>query len=229
MLLTAGLLLGAARPAEAQVIGFRNINAPIPDGDATGLVDVRTVAGPAAPILDVNVSLVLNGLGEGGFNGDLYVGLQHEAGYAVLLNRVGRRGGSLSGYADSGFSLTLDDEAVAGDVHAYRLTLAGSHAAPLDGPLTGSWAPDARNADPDFVLDSSLRGAGLEVFRGASAAGSWVLFVADLETGGQMRLDAWSLEVRAVPEPGGVAVLAALSLLGLVGRRFASRAWGSVR
>lgn len=81
----------------------------------------------------------------------------------------------------------------------------------------------AGDVDPDFVLDSSPRGVGLEAFRGASLAGAWVLFVADLETGGQMTLDAWSLEVRAVPEPGSVAVLAALSLLGLAGWRFASR------
>jgi hypothetical protein len=228
-LLVVGLLLGAALSGEAQLIQFGDPHAPIPDGDAAGLVNVQTVLYPAATILDVNVLLVLTGIGEGGFHGDLYVGLQHESGYAVLLNRPGRRENALSGYADSGLSITFDDEAVAGDVHAYRFTLSGSHLIPLSGPLTGAWAPDARSTDPDFVFESSPRDltlAGLRVFRGSRAAGQWVLFVADLEAGGQMRLESWGLEITTVPEPESLAVAAGVALLALAAARLRRRSGG---
>jgi hypothetical protein len=47
---------------------------------------------------------------------------------------------------------------------------------------------------------------------GSNANGNWYLFIADMESGGTMQLNGWSVsfaEMSAVPEPG--------SLLGLAG------------
>src|SRR4029079_14302154 len=81
----------------------------------------------------------------GGANGDLYATLaQDNGGFAVLMNRVGKTSGNPFGYADAGLSVTLDDQ-VGTDIHNY-----GGN---LGNPLTGIWQPDARNIDPQLVLD----------------------------------------------------------------------------
>jgi subtilisin-like proprotein convertase family protein len=58
-------------------------------------------------------------------------------------------------------------------------------------------------------------------FAGHSLGGNWTLFVADLSTGGQHRLDRWALEFElqpaAIPEPatGTAAMLTGLLALAL--------------
>ena len=88
----AGLL--EVRAAVEYTFTYENINTAIPELNPSGLTDVRTVsAGPGLTIVDVDVSLTISGTGFGGFNGDLFVTLEHETGYAVLLNRPGSRDG----------------------------------------------------------------------------------------------------------------------------------------
>src|SRR5688572_16097823 len=135
----------------------------IPDGEATGLSDQRTVTGVPGTITDLNVFLRIQPDPDG-FAGDIYATLAHDSGFAVLLNRVGRRAdgspGAAFGYSDPGFNVKLDDAAANGDIHNYRVQLFGSHTGgSLSGPLTGTWAPDGRSADPSVVLDTSPRNA----------------------------------------------------------------------
>ena len=192
----------------------------VPDGTGSGLADRRTIVG-APTLATVEVGLTLSGLGDGMVNGDLYVTLSHEnaAGqvdaFAVLLNRPGKRSGNDEGYFDSGLSIDLVAAYEAPDVHNYRMTLGGSHAVPLGGPLTGTWSADGRQRDPELVLDTDPRTAGLEAFTGIDPnSGRWVLFVADLLQGGEARLDQWSLSFTAVPEPSAYSWIGGVVLVG---------------
>jgi len=196
---------------------FDNLNLDLVDNSAVGLANEQTVTGVPGPIASLQVTLNLEARGGGPmFNGDLFVTLTHDSGYAVLLNRVGRREDSLTGYGDSGFQITFSDAAAA-DVHNYRLTLGGSHGTPLsatDDPaaLTGVWQPDGRAVDPATVLSSSPRSAGLDSFAGIDPNGVWTLYLADLGEGGLVRLTDWGLEIVPVPEPDEVLLISGLVL-----------------
>jgi subtilisin-like proprotein convertase family protein len=164
----------------------------IPDGNAVGLVSGLDVTTPITSISRVTVTLEI----EGGFNGDLYAYLSHGAGFAVLLNRVGRTELDPTGHLDIGFSITLDDDAVAGDVHRYREALDWE---PLPGPLTGTWQPDGRTTDPAEVLDTDPRTAMLASFAGLDPNGHWTLFVADADGGGEATLVRWGIRITGAP------------------------------
>lgn len=202
----AGVALVSVGPLAAVEFEFAGINALVPDGKGTGLADVRSLDAAAIPgmITGLTVTLQIGGAGPGGaFNGDLYATLQHGSGFAVLLNRPGRTVTEIWGYDDNGFAVIFDDTPGTPDIHAYRVTLGGSP----PGALGGIWSADARTADPAVVVDVSPREAGLESFLGLEAAGNWTLFLADLEPGGQARLEAWGLDITTtiVPEPRGLA------------------------
>jgi hypothetical protein len=131
---------------------------------------------------------------------------------AVLLNGVGHTIAHPFGYADSGFAGVVFDDQANHDVHNYRLTLE-----PVGfGPLTGNWRPDARAASPGAALDSDPRTATFAQFNGLNPNGNWTLFVADLSSGGTARLQSWSLEITAVPEPGNYTAVFGLGLLGIL-------------
>ncbi|HEU0011562.1 MAG TPA: HYR domain-containing protein, partial [Verrucomicrobiae bacterium] len=170
-------------------------NVTVPDNNANGLARTRTFASPIGIITDVNVTLHLSG----GFNGDLYAYVVHESGYAVLLNRVGRRAGDPLGYGDAGMDVTLDDQAGNGDIHNYRLTLFGTHSTALAGPLTNSWAPDGRATDPALVLNTDARTELLSSFNGLNPNGEWTLYIADLSPLDTATLVSWGLEVCGLP------------------------------
>lgn len=193
------------------------IGIDIPDSSAVGVTSEKTVQGLAGVLTSVQVQLNLAPRdGQPMFNGDLLVTLSHGSGYAVLLNRPGRRAGSGAGYGDSGFNITLSDQATA-DIHNYRVTATGSHTTPLsltDDPaaLTGTWQPDGRSADPSQVLDSSPRDAMLGSFIGLDPNGTWTLHVSDLSENGLGRLTDWTLVLTTVPEPGETLLVVALGL-----------------
>ena len=176
---------------------FTNLNLTIPDNNASGLLNIQTVSGSPAGsvIVDVNVRLKL--AGEAPRNGDLFVTLDHQSGYTVLLNRVGRTEGNISGYQDPGFEITLDDEASNGDVHLYRATLFGNHETPVRQSLasewSGNWAPDGRIVDPDDVTETSPRRATLGSMKGLPVDGRWRLYLADVAEGGVSELVEWTL------------------------------------
>ena len=109
-------------------------------------------------ITDVDVSLHIVGTPDANpfaFNGDLYVYLVHDSGFAVLLNRVGAMLGVPFGYDDNGVMIVLDDAAANGDVHLYRNVVTPA----LGAPITGAWRPDGRATDPNVVLNTDPRTA----------------------------------------------------------------------
>ena len=77
----------------------------IPDGDASGVNDLRSISSSITSIGSIRVTLDISA----DFNGDVYGFLSHGNGFSVLLNREGRSNGLLSGYGDSGLSVTLSD------------------------------------------------------------------------------------------------------------------------
>ncbi|MBX3745404.1 MAG: PEP-CTERM sorting domain-containing protein [Verrucomicrobiae bacterium] len=210
--LAAGLLLPIALCA--QVILESQSYTPglaVPDGSLVGISHTIQFPATIADITGVSVELEITG----GFTGDFYAYLQHDTGFAVLLNRPGRTsntGLASLGYLDSGFQVSFADDAANGDIHFYQ-----SVSDPAGGALTGLWQPDARATSPLSVVGTEPRDALLASFVGLASGGAWTLFVADLSPGGVGTLDAWSLHVTgvAVPEPRTLVSLAGMALLAM--------------
>src|ERR1044071_499607 len=177
--------------AQSQLVTNWSIAQPIPDGDRSGVASVQSISTPITSITELKVNLQVSGT----WNGDLYCYLTHSPGFAVLLNRVGRRTDSIVGYGDNGFDVTFDDAATNGDVHTYRRTLSGSDFTAISGPLTNGWVPDGRTNNPALVLDTDGPSAFLSSFNGLDPNGPWVLFVADMEPGDVSTLDSWGLQI----------------------------------
>ena len=194
------LSVALAAPVRATTSSLWIVGQPIPDNSILGVTDTRNFVSAITNITDVKVTLNISG----GWAGDLYAYVQHDSGFAVLLNRVGRTAVSILGNPSSGFSVTLSDAAAA-DIHL----------APDSGALlSGEFQPDGRTADPAVVLNTSARGAMLSSFRGLSSQGNWTIFVADIAAGDEAILQSWSLEITGIPEPsGGTLLLAALGIL----------------
>lgn len=191
-------LLFAFLKTEAQLVEtkvFTQLNMPIPDGNTAGLSDVQTINSRIAALTSVRVRLRI----EGEFNGDLYGYLRHAQNGAtnlcVLLNRAGRTLENESGYSDAGLDVIFDDAASGGNIHAYRTLVTP----PKGTVLTGTWQPDGRLVDPEWVLDTSPATTALSGFSGMDPAGEWTLFVADLESGGASVAAGWSLELSGDP------------------------------
>lgn len=183
-------IAGSARAALTETVD-REVDVLVPDDALLGAGDTveftSTIHGivPNATWTGVRVNLEL----AGGFNGDLYVYLEHGTDFAVLLNRPGRSTGLDSGYGDSGFNISLDDTAPNGDVHVYR-----NRVNPGGGILTGRWQPDGRDVIPEDALDTHPRSALLSTFVTGNPNGEWSLTVVDVGPGDQARLVRWGLE-----------------------------------
>jgi subtilisin-like proprotein convertase family protein len=197
--------------------GTITVNTAIPDGNPVGVTSTHTIdstptegltrdaiASISSVVVRLNVS--------GGYNGDLYAYLTSDAGFAILLNRVGLDSGNAFGYSDAGFQATFAEGG--SDIHNYQsglYTLSG-------GQLTGTWSPDGRAIDPfssGGAFSGASRTATFGSFNGNAATGNWTLFIADLGGGEQATLQSWELEITGVPEPTNVA-------LGIFGGVFVS-------
>ncbi|MCP5527994.1 MAG: PEP-CTERM sorting domain-containing protein [Verrucomicrobiales bacterium] len=228
LVLILGSLALLAAEGAAAVIEFTGLDLSIPDGSSSGLVNSQTITPGQASgsITGLKVRLDIGGVAPGGaFNGDLYATLQHASGaFAVLLNRPGRTDADPWGYGDNGLSVTFDDSGAAPDIHTYQVTLGGS----AGGPVTGVWGSDGRAVDPGVVTGAAPRLARLTAFTGVEASGEWTLFLADLELGGEARLEGWGIEFvfAPIPEPPAFALAAGLGLAGFLprlrGRRIAA-------
>jgi hypothetical protein len=213
----AALSLSGA--AQAAIFEFNNLNLTIPDGGGQLLVNSQNISTSITSLQEVRVTLNITGTelnGAGGFNGDLFAALRFNNTLAVLVNRpgVGVTGGGTFGYSDSGLNVTFADAAPLGDIHTYRFSLFGNHSTALDGPLTGTWAPDGRNVDPLAVTEATPRAAVLSVFSGMNPNGTWQLLLADEIAGGESRLVSWGVELVPVPEPHEYALLTGIFLVG---------------
>ncbi len=183
-------LLLQAQPAETYTF---TTNRLVPDGNPSGLSDVRTLDSAIGNITSLTVHLNITGE----FNGDLYGYLRHSSGFTVLLNRPGKTASNPAGYPDSGFNVTFQTGAGNGDIHLYQ-----NVTTPAPGsPLTGTWQPDERNVDPTNVTDASPRTTSLTNFNGLNAAGDWTLFLANLQSGGSNELTEWSLTIAGTAYP----------------------------
>lgn len=204
LLLAVGALpLGAA---VTETFTFSGLNQGIPDGNASGVTLNYNASSAITSIESVRLSLDITS----DSNGSLYAYLQHGDDICILLNRPGRTASNLAGYDDNGLNITFDDSLVNRDIHLYNTIEAPS----IGQPLTGSWQTDARNIDPDLVLDTSSRTATLASFGSKDANGSWTLFIASLESGGTTTLNGWSMQVTGVPEPLTCTLGTGLLLLG---------------
>jgi subtilisin-like proprotein convertase family protein len=222
---TLGLVLAGAVPAaRAALYGFTQTAGP---GGSPGAVftaggtDLGQVIADNSPvgvaygfnfsdirnqITDVRVTLNISG----GYNGDLYAYLSHGPGFVVLLNRVGVTPGESDGYDTAGFHLTLTSSGY--DIHSYQG--AGYPAPAYNG------AGQLVNGSTPYGADDPV---GLSRFNHADPNGMWTLFFADLAAGDVARLESFSLEITAVPEPVATAVAIAAGLFAAFRAR---RAWG---
>jgi len=202
--LTALLLSCSGLHAAMTMTVDWTVNSTIPDNNPTGLADTRTISGSSIGYI---TSLEVHFETSGGWNGDLYAFLQHDSGFSVLLNRPGKTLLDMIGSSASGFNVTFTDDAVS-DIH----NVAGG------GVITGTYQVDARDVDPDTVLDTDSRTAYLSNFQGLNANGDWTLFVADNASGDEATLTSWGLTINGTPEPSR-AVLLMLGLLSMMMRR----------
>lgn len=202
----ACLLIIAAKssPAATTIVDY-TVNDTIPDNNPVGYADNRVIINsPISSITSVEVRLIVSG----GWNGDLYAHLSHSSGFSVLLNRPGKTGMDTIGSPSSGFNVTFSDDAFS-DIHTMI---------PGSGLVTGFWQPDAREIDPDLVLDTDPRTAYLSSFQGLNANGTWTLFVVDNAAGDEGTLLGWGLTILGTPEPSR-AMLLMLGSVGLLMRR----------
>lgn len=190
---------------------FKNGGA-IPDGSLNGWSDSRFVTVDGTHhISEIQVSFEITG----GYNGDLYAYLTHGDGFAVLLNRVGvgETQGDPFGYADAGLNVTFTTSGAFENIHWYG----------GDGMPTGTYLPDGRAIEPlsspaDF--DAASTDANLNSMIGLDPGGTWTLFVADVSSGGgQSAISSWGLQIVAVPEPAGAALVLGLAALGAMAVR----------
>ncbi len=194
---------------------YVNDPAVIPDNNSLGLTQTLELSGFTNAIDSIEVSLTLSAAGEPAFNGDYFVSLQHDSGYVVLLNRVGRTAGNSFGYADNGFDVTFSQ--VGNDIHTYQ---SGTYTLGVEGELTGTWGVDGRNVDPLLSLDTTPQTSTLTTFNGLDANGTWTLFVADVSENGEGTLESWGINVTTIPEPASlVLVVLSISVLRLLGSR----------
>jgi len=205
------LLLSALPVTAATMISQTSfVSTVVPDNDDTGLVDSQEIStSDMGPIVDISVELEFSG----GWNGDLYVYLVSDAGFAVLLNRPGRSSGNPDGASSSGMLITLGIGSEDGDVHT-TLPSSGSD-------VTGTYQADGRETDPDSVLDTDSRTALLNNFLGDGANGTWTVFVADMSAGSTSTFESWTLNLtvgEAIPEPG-TCLLFGLGVMSILRRR----------
>jgi hypothetical protein len=132
-------------------------------------------------ITEVRVGLNLVGIPSGsGFASEIFVSINKDfSATAVLLNKVGVTLSDGAGFGYDGWDVTFRDEASAGDVHSLAWP---------SGVMTGEVQPDGR-----VLPESTDRPARLSALHGQTGNGTWRLSVADLDLGGTMRLEGWSL------------------------------------
>jgi subtilisin-like proprotein convertase family protein len=197
-------MLASAGGAEAALYSFSSsVNQVIPDGNINGLSSVINASAGDNSIQSLSVTINVSG----GYTGDLYAYLTHGSGFSVLLNRTGATTGNNFGYDNAGFAIALSDSG-ANNIHLYQ-NFSPSYNG--NGQLTGTWQADGRNINPlssGATFDSTSPSTPLSGFNSLDPNGGWTLFFADVVGGGNpSTLVSWSLDITAVPEPIGWALI----------------------
>jgi subtilisin-like proprotein convertase family protein len=177
------------------------VDATIPDNNYSGWADSQTVTEvgtitPGSLLVSLEIS--------GGWNGDLYAYLVHDAGFAVLLDRVGYTGSGF-GHGMSGMDVWLTDGAGLGNIETTEFPAMGE------------------------IYSRDGYAGSLASFDGLNANGTWTLFVADLSGGSVSTVQSWGLQmdIVAVPE---VETWVAAALAGMFGAFWVNRQiWGVTR
>jgi subtilisin-like proprotein convertase family protein len=163
----------------------------IPDGNPVGVTFGGSVSDVSAGWTVSGLTLNLNI--SGGYNGDLYAYLVAPNGTLVML--LNQPGVAVNGFGagGAGMNITLQDGAVANG--------------------------NIQNETGGGVLSGTYNAAGsLAGFNGSVADGTWILYFADLSSGGgTSTLNSWSLGITAVPEPVNVGLGMFGGLFVLVG------------
>ena len=217
-LLPIALVLLASAPSASAVATVEptrtfTVGIDIADIQDPTISFLQTVSDSAiVSLTKVEVGLVLVSRGAGGFASEMFVSLNKDLGAtASLLNRVGISGSDAIGQPYGGWDVTFSDGAVNGDIHTSSLS---------SGIQNGIWQPDGR-----ILATDTARTLQLGVFNGGTGNGAWRLNIADLEAGGTMRLQSWSLTLSgdnglaAVPEPAEMAGVVGLGLLAVAAWR----------
>ncbi len=204
----AVVFLTAAACAQNSYSFTNTVNQSVPDGSPSGLTLSLNVSGVSGPITDISLSLNIgNAPASTAFNGDLYAYLVGpNGGFSVLLNRVGVGTGNAFGYSDMGFNVTFGLGALS-NIHFYQQ---GGTFNLTGGQLTGTWAPDGRNIDPQSAPAAfdAPGTAGLDSFVGTNPNGTWILFIDDVSGGNTAQVNTWTLNVTTIPEPSMWALTA---------------------
>jgi len=218
MLVALFPLAGLKSPAQTPSTNsyFRSINTDILDDNPNGVLSTINVSGLLGTVSDISVSLnVANG-----YNGDLYAYLVGpEGGFAVLLNRVGVGGTDWFGYGDGGLDVQFTTGAT-NNIHFYQNS---DYSLNGGGQLTGTWAADGRNIDPNTQIsppsafDNAPTTSNLNLFLGGDPNGDWTLFIADESGTFQSTWINWQLDLVAVPEPATLQFLATFGGLAAAG------------
>ena len=211
-LVSVGLNLSALGNTISNV-GFDNGQA-VPDGTLNGLSDNFTPTTPlnlSGPITGVTVTLNVSG----GYVGDLYAYLVHptgpnSGGFAVLLNRVGVSSSDSFGNAAGGLNVKL--AATGTDIHTSPTFPSGN-----------TFQADGRNISPlsEAAAFDSAGTAGLGSFNGMNPNGTWVLYVADVVSGGgTFTLNSWGLDITTdtttIPDTAFFGLDALVAFAGLL-------------
>lgn len=190
------LLLSLTARATTYHYDFNAVNTVIPDGSPIGLAMSATVSG--IPYVNAGNNYIITGVDvrlniSGGYNGDLYGYLLLRSAdgstvLSVLLNRVGRTNATSFGYASAGFNHnTLNGSWAFNNIHNVPIPIGG-----------GTYLADGRTNNPNGNFTGAISTAGLNVFNGHNANGTWTLFLADMSSGCASTLVSWGLDISVV-------------------------------
>jgi subtilisin-like proprotein convertase family protein len=187
-----GILLGSSRLALGG-LSFSTSDGSTYVGGASGLNQIIPDNNPSGVAYSINFGAVGQTIGNisvslnlnGGYNGDLYAYLSNGSQTTTLFNQISGSPNS------SGFNVTL----VEGTANPIQ-TVTGFGAGTVLSGVTYTANQD------------------LAAFNNTDPNGNWVFFVADLNAGDTSTLNAFSVNITAVPEPvNGALVLTVAALL----------------
>ena len=223
----AGILSCWFGLAQAATISgmLTNLSLAIPDASSGTVLPSTIVLNSGGQLIS---SLRISVTVTGGFNGDLYILLEHGGKSSVLVNRPGLDttvASSAYGSPSRGLNVTFFDAATVDLKTSIPMTLDASYGSGglNDGQaqVTGVFQPDGRDVSP-FSADLSIpttETRTLSEFNNTTMDGAWTLSLVRVSSLETSTLESWSVEATSstvtVPEPGTVLPSILLVFSGL--------------